>query len=77
MTTGEAIKLLEEHGFTLLHQTGSHMKYGRTNSDGNKDRVCVVNHGTKKYHVHWKEEKQIKKLIEKYKNLPNDRPRVN
>ena len=58
MIIKEAIKLLENRGFKLLNQVGSHLKYGK-----DKYRVTLVCHSSAKELIHPRTKKKVEELV--------------
>lgn len=59
MKVKEAIKLLENNGFTLLHRKSSHMKFGKGNL-----RVMITDGGWKgSGELHSKQVKEVMQAI--------------
>ena len=63
ITVGEAIKLLQEAGFTELNQVGSHKKFGK-----GVYRFTIVYHRSPKEELHKPTQKKLNNLLKQVKD---------
>lgn len=66
MTTGQAIKLLTDAGFTELNQVGSHKKFGKGNH-----RFTIVYHNSPKEPFNRTAEKKLRNLLKQVNETRN------